>query len=342
MCSRRRWRCWCGARCAQVCTSVFRCAQFVHVCRFRLCTVCTVCRMSLSPDGGFQRVFCEVCAHLQNVSDSVAELDAPRESSLTDSDESVRVIRKKQLRKGFQPGEQKRALAPDPGAFPPGGKVATFPGAPGAVRGRIWPDLAKSGAPAAILINAYSGDFCHPVLSNALAQEPLVYHSGTRELFSDIFGNTSKTDGTESDILTFLRDFREFVDFDEKLQISCEKCVKKTKFHMFRTCLAKIFSCANSQKSNNMCRTQIHKFVQMCKSVNAQICKCAKNRRAQNAQICSANYFPNAEITNLHCAQKHKCKFLHMSNFVECKYFFRCVQTFFTRTYFFSQLILNL
>ena len=34
----------------------------------------------LSPDGGFQRVFCEVCAHLQNVSDSVAELDAPRES----------------------------------------------------------------------------------------------------------------------------------------------------------------------------------------------------------------------------------------------------------------------
>ena len=31
-----------GFGCAQVCTSVFRCAQVVHVCRFRLCTVCTV------------------------------------------------------------------------------------------------------------------------------------------------------------------------------------------------------------------------------------------------------------------------------------------------------------
>ena len=62
----------------------------VHVC----VSVCTVCaRVSVSvvhgvhgvrnvvgPDGGFQRVFCEVCAHLQNVSDSVAELDAASES----------------------------------------------------------------------------------------------------------------------------------------------------------------------------------------------------------------------------------------------------------------------
>ena len=159
---------------------------------FRVCTVCARVSVSvvhgvhsvqnvLSPDGGFQRVFCEVCAHLQNVSDSVAELDAPRESSLTDSDESVRVIRKKQLRTGFQPVEQKRNRRQIRELFPSG-----------AVRGRIWPDLAKSGAPAAILINAYSGDFCHPVLSNALAQEPLVYHSGTRELFSDIFGTFSE------------------------------------------------------------------------------------------------------------------------------------------------------
>ena len=126
------------ARCAQVCTSVFRCAQFVHVCRFRLCTVCTVSGMSLSPDGGFQRVFCEVCAHLQNVSDSVAELDAPRESSLTDSDESVRASGKTAPERisawgaKASPGARIREL------FRPEGKVATFPGAPGAVRGRIW------------------------------------------------------------------------------------------------------------------------------------------------------------------------------------------------------------
>ena len=165
--------------CAQVCTSVFR-----------VCTVCARVSVSvvhgvhsvqnvLSPDGGFQRVFCEVCAHLQNVSDSVAELDAPREQ--VDGSEICARVRKKQLRTGFQPVEQKRNRRQIRELFPSG-----------AVRGRIWPDLAKSGAPAAILINAYSGDFCHPVLSNALAQEPLVYHSGTRELFSGHFRTFSE------------------------------------------------------------------------------------------------------------------------------------------------------
>ena len=178
----------------------------VHVC----VSVCTVCaRVSVSvvhgvhgvqnvvgPDGGFQRVFCEVCAHLQNVSDSVAELDAPR-NPFDDSDELC-ADQEKQLRTGFQPVEQKRNRRQIRELFPSG-----------AVRGRIWPDLAKSGAPAAILINAYSGDFCHPVLSNALAQEPLVYHSGTRELFSghfrDIFGN-----------FDFFAFFSIFVKFDKK------------------------------------------------------------------------------------------------------------------------------
>ena len=178
----------------------------VHVC----VSVCTVCaRVSVSvvhgvhgvqnvvgPDGGFQRVFCEVCAHLQNVSDSVAELDAPR-NPFDDSDELC-ADQEKQLRTGFQPVEQKRNRRQIRELFPSG-----------AVRGRIWPDLAKSGAPAAILINAYSGDFCHPVLSNALAQEPLVYHSGTRELFfghfRDIFGN-----------FDFFAFFSIFVKFDKK------------------------------------------------------------------------------------------------------------------------------
>ena len=205
------------ARCAQVCTSVFRCAQFVHVCRFRLCTVCTVCRMSLALTAVFSECFCEVCAHLQNVSDSVAELDAPR-NPFDDSDELC-ADQEKQLRKGFQPGEQKRALAPRSGSFSARReKWRLFRGRPGPSGGGFG-DLAKSGAPAAILINAYSGDFCHPVLSNALAQEPLVYHSGTRELFSDIFGNTSKTDGTESDIFEKFRLFSLFSKNCSNLQI---------------------------------------------------------------------------------------------------------------------------
>ena len=136
----------------------------------------------------------------------------------------------KQLRKGFQPGEQKRALAPESGSFSVRReKWRLFRGRPGPSGGGFG-DLAKSGAPAAILINAYSGDFCHPVLSNALAQEPLVYHSGTRELFSDIFGNTSKTDGTEFDIFTFFSFFRNFVIFAQICKF-CEK-YEKTEIYM--------------------------------------------------------------------------------------------------------------
>ena len=214
--------------CAQVCTSVFR-----------VCTVCARVSVSvvhgvhsvqnvLSPDGGFQRVFCEVCAHLQNVSDSVAELDAPREQ--VDGSEICARVRKKQLRTGFQPVEQKRNRRQIRELFPSG-----------AVRGRIWPDLAKSGAPAAILINAYSGDFCHPVLSNALAQEPLVYHSGTRELFSGHFRTFSEI-STFSRFLRFLSNLTIFVKF-------CENC----KFHV-RAC---------SQMFSQMCRTFKNK-IHMC------------------------------------------------------------------------------
>ena len=96
-------------------------------------------------------------------------------------------------------------------------KWRLFRGRPGPSGGGFG-DLAKSGAPAAILINAYSGDFCHPVLSNALGQEPLVYHSGTRELFSDIFGNTSKTDGTESDIFGNFDFFSNLTDFAKNVK----------------------------------------------------------------------------------------------------------------------------
>ena len=53
-------------------------------------------------------------------------------------------------------------------------KPVTFARGPGG--GGKWPG---KGGPAAILINAYSGDFCHPVLWDAVLAEPLVYHSGT-------------------------------------------------------------------------------------------------------------------------------------------------------------------
>ena len=286
--------------CAQVCTSVFR-----------VCTVCARVSVSvvhgvhsvqnvLSPDGGFQRVFCEVCAHLQNVSDSVAELDAPREQ--VDGSEICARVRKKQLRTGFQPVEQKRNRRQIRELFPSG-----------AVRGRIWPDLAKSGAPAAILINAYSGDFCHPVLSNALAQEPLVYHSGTRELFSDIFG-------TFSEISTFS-------SFSSNLTktVKNEKHVEKHNFTCSRT-----FAKENSQTRTMFEKTfsRHAKLSANVQNTNVQMCKCAKNRRAQNAQICSAHFSANANFCTVHnfC----KCNF-HISahvtisanaNFSECKFFF--------------------
>ena len=200
---------------ARLCTSVHGSVSVVH-------GVHSVWNV-LSPDGGFQRVFCVVCAHLQNVSDSVAELDAPREQ--VDGSEICARVRKKQLRTGFQPVEQKRNRRQIRELFPSG-----------AVRGRIWPDLAKSGAPAAILINAYSGDFCHPVLSNALAQEPLVYHSGTRELFSGHFR-------TFSEISTFS-------SFLQKNAQICKFCSKreKHKFMNARTCKNYFHKCTELAK----------------------------------------------------------------------------------------------
>ena len=190
---------------ARLCTSVHGSVSVVH-------GVHSVQNV-LSPDGGFQRVFCEVCAHLQNVSDSVAELDAPR-NPFDDSDELC-ADQEKQLRERISAWGAKASPGAESGSFSVRReKWRLFRGRPGPSGGGFG-DLAKSGAPAAILINAYSGDFCHPVLSNALAQEPLVYHSGTRELFSDIFGNTSKTDGTESDIFENFAFFSFFAKSDE-------------------------------------------------------------------------------------------------------------------------------
>ena len=187
-------------------------------------------------------------------------------------------------------------------------KWRLFRGRPGPSGGGFG-DLAKSGAPAAILINAYSGDFCHPVLSNALAQEPLVYHSGTRELFSDIFGNTSKTDGTFSDIFGNFDFFDFFAKNAQKLKISAQNA-QKTFFHVRACSRKRIFTnflhmCKNI--SRHVANLQMCKW-QMCKSANVQKTVVHKMRKSaaqiifqmQKSQICTVHKNTNANFCTCH------------------------------------------
>ena len=114
--------------CRELWRGVHKCARFGFGCA----RCAHVCRMSLSPDGGFQRVFCEVCAHLQNVSDSVAELDAPREQ--VDGSEICARVRKKTAPDRISARGAKAKPAPNPGAF----SVRGRPGADLAGFGQIW------------------------------------------------------------------------------------------------------------------------------------------------------------------------------------------------------------
>ena len=184
-------------------------------------------------------------------------------------------------------------------------KWRLFRGRPGPSGGGFG-DLAKSGAPAAILINAYSGDFCHPVLSNALAQEPLVYHSGTRELF---FGHFREHVKNRRNRIGHFREFRlfslfwDFVDFCEflwktlKIKNFTFAHVRKTIsldenfLHMFTKLSEQICKCAKDKCAN----------VQMCKKPSCT--KCANLQRkyffkCRNAQICKCTILSNAEFTN--------------------------------------------
>ena len=162
-----------------LCRELWRgCAQVCHVSVSVVHGVHSVQNV-LSPDGGFSECFAK-CAHICRMCRTLSQNSTRLGIRLTTRTSCAR-IRKNSSGKDFSLGSKSEPWRQIRELFPSG-----------AVRGRIWPDLAKSGAPAAILINAYSGDFCHPVLSNALAQEPLVYHSGTRELFSDIFGHFRK------------------------------------------------------------------------------------------------------------------------------------------------------
>ena len=124
------------ARCAQVCTSVFRCAQFVHVCRFRLCTVCTVCRMSLALTAVFSECFAK-CAHICRMCRTLSQNSTRLGIRLTTRTSCARV-RKNSSGKDFSLGSKSEPWRRIRELFRPEGKVATFPGAPGAVRGRIW------------------------------------------------------------------------------------------------------------------------------------------------------------------------------------------------------------
>ena len=272
----REW--WRG--CAQVCTV-----------RFRLCTVCTVCRMSWALTAVFSECFAK-CAHICRMCRTLSQNSTRLGIRLTTRTSCARV-RKKQLRTGFQPVEQKRNRRQIRELFPSG-----------AVRGRIWPDLAKSGAPAAILINAYSGDFCHPVLSNALAQEPLVYHSGTRELFSDIFG-------TFSEISTFSRFWANLTK-----TVKNWKTCQKTNFHV-RTLLQKrIHKRANVQNRFHSTKLSAHKCKrQMCKCANVRKTVVHKMRKSA-AQI----FFQMQKCTNLQIRKSALCTISVMQ--VLCNYYF--------------------
>ena len=83
----------------------------------------------------------------------------------------------------------------------------------------------------------------------------------------------------------------------------------------------KIYMCAHDGKKYFHERNLLHMFAKL----SAHFCKMSKMCRAQNAQICSANYFPNATFpffTNLHCAQFVCASFRRVHNlFLLCENF---------------------
>ena len=301
----------CVGSCGAVCTSVHGSVSVVHGVH-----VCPECRW---PWRRFSASVFAKCAHICRMCRTLSQNSTRLGIRLTTRTSCAR-IRKNSSGKDFSLGSKSEPWRRIRELFRPEGKVATFPGRPGPSGGGFG-DLAKSGAPAAILINAYSGDFCHPVLSNALAQEPLVYHSGTRELFSDIFGNTSKTDGTFSDIFGNF-DFFDILTILLKNRNSCAQLCKNDFLcsRMFEKTFRQIWTV----HKNIFMHETISANVQMCKCANVQMCKnrlctkCANLQRkyfskCRNAQIC--------KLTNLHCAHFCLCKFFFVCNFFVEKIF---------------------
>ena len=108
--------------------------------------------------------------------------------------------------------------------------------------------------------------------------------------FRTFSGTRQKPTGhfrTFSEISTFSTFWR----FCSKTEILVRNFAK-TIFYV-RACSRKHFDKSELCTKTFSCTKQ---FLQMCKCVNVQMCKCAKTVCAQNAQICSANIFPNAEM----------------------------------------------
>ena len=137
--------------------------------------------------------------------------------------------------------------------------------------------------------------------------------------FRTFSGTRQKPTGPNLDIFELFRLFRLFRKTVKnrktvqkwKIKISCSRMFAKKISHVhksFCTCSKTQFTSCSQTSAN----------VQMHKCANLQMCK---NRRAQNAQICSANIFPNAEITNSQICTVHNfvcASFRQMCNFFFC------------------------
>ena len=191
--------------------SCFGCAR----CARRVCACVRVHRMLLALTGCFQCCARCVCAHLQNVCTRRNSVQHATDKTTT-TEFVVRqqkklflsrsVLTKKKFRhterteKRFSRRTQEKSSD---------ARVCTQKSGNFAHRksGNFWPFLrrgksatfctGKTGenrqfwAPAGILINAYSGNFCHPRTSNAARGCPVVYHFCARDGNLVIFGQFS-------------------------------------------------------------------------------------------------------------------------------------------------------
>ena len=122
---------WRGVhKCARLC---FGCAQFVHVCRFRLCTVCTVCRMSWALTAVFSECFAK-CAHICRMC---------RTLSQNSTRLGIRLTTRTSCARDQEKTAPERISAWGAKASP-GARSGSFfrPGPSGGGFGRIWPNLA--------------------------------------------------------------------------------------------------------------------------------------------------------------------------------------------------------
>ena len=120
-------------------TCVGSCGAVVHKCaRFGFgCARCAQCaRMSLALTAVFSECFAS-CAHICRMCRTLSQNSTRLGIRLTTRTSCAR-IRKNSSGKDFSLGSKSEPWRQIRELFRPEGKVATFPGAPGAVRGRIW------------------------------------------------------------------------------------------------------------------------------------------------------------------------------------------------------------